>query len=90
MKHFKRITVAFSILLNTIFGGANNQTLSARNWERKRQGKIHFVWFIDRFFWWEKDHCLDSWTKWMIINEAIRQYDLKFGFDSHTRKHWYE
>lgn len=88
-RYLKRVSIAFSILLNTLFGGANNQTLSARNWELKRNNKLNFVWLIDIIFR-NKNHCLESWTKWKIINEAIKQYDDKFGFDHRHRKHWYE
>ena len=58
-KYFKRIFVAWSIFWNTIFGGRNNQTISARMWQRKRNGKWHIVPIIDKLFWWEKDHCQD-------------------------------
>ena len=74
-KYFSRVFIAFSILLNAIFGGKNNQTLSATQWDRKIAKKIHFVWLVDRIFWWEPNHCEDSWIKWKIINEAIDKYD---------------
>jgi len=45
--YLKRIGIALSVLLNVTLGGKSNQTFSARNWERKRQGKIHFVFAID-------------------------------------------
>ena len=89
IRYTKRVAIAFSILLNTIFGGSNNQTLSARNWELKRNNKINFVWLINMIFF-NKSHCLESWAKWKIINESIKKYDDKFGFDTRHRKHWYE
>lgn len=90
IRYIKRVTIAFSILLNTLFGGSNNQTLSARNWELKRNKKINFVWLIDLIFWREKDHCFESWLKWQIINDSIKKYDEKYGFNHKNRKHWYE
>ena len=89
-RYFKRIFVAWSIFWNTIFGGRNNQTVSARMWQRKRDRKWHIVPIIDRLFWWEKGHCQDSWVKWTIINHAIRRYDNHMGFGKRNTFHWYE
>lgn len=74
-RYFSRVFIAFSILMNSIVGGKNNQTLSAGQWQRKRKNRWNFVGLIDTFFWWEKDHCEDAWIKWQIINHAINQYD---------------
>jgi hypothetical protein len=75
VKYFSRVFIAFSILLNAIVGGKNNQTLSAGQWQRKRAGLVNFVWLIDGIFWWEENHCEDAWIKWQIINNAIDNYD---------------
>ena len=32
-----------SVLINVIFGGDSNQTISARNWELRRNGKFNIV-----------------------------------------------
>jgi hypothetical protein len=74
-KYISRVFIAFSILLNAIVGGKNNQTLSAGQWQRKRAMKMNFVRVIDTLFWWEPNHCEDAWIKWQIINHAIDQYD---------------
>ena len=74
-KYFARLFTAFSIMLNVIAGGKSNQTVSARQYERKRRGKFNAVYVIDRFFFWERDHCLESWVKWEIISYAIKKYD---------------
>ena len=57
-KYLNRIFIAFSIFLNTVLGGSNNQTFSARNWQRKRDGKLHRVWLID-FVFRNKMHCCE-------------------------------
>ena len=75
LKYLSRVFIAFSILMNALVGGKNNQTLSAGQWQRKRKKQYNLVWLIDRLFWWEVDHCEDSWIKWQIINHAINQYD---------------
>ena len=36
-----RVATALSVLLNVVTGGSLNQTFSARNWERKRNGKAN-------------------------------------------------
>jgi hypothetical protein len=73
--YFSRVFIAFSIFLNALLGGKNNQTLSAMQWQRKRKKKLNFVWLIDKFFFWQDDHCEDAWIKWQIINRAINRYD---------------
>jgi hypothetical protein len=73
--YFSRVFIALSIFINALFGGHNNQTLSATQWQRKKDNKINFVYAIDRFFWWEANHCEEAWIKWQIINAAINAYD---------------
>ncbi len=68
-KYFSRIGTALSILFNVIVGGRSNQTFSARNYERKLNGKTNLVWLIDSIFFWEKDHCYRSWSYWERISE---------------------
>lgn len=86
-RYINRISIAFSILINVIFGGRNNQTFSARNWHWKRSGKPNLVGVIDLIFFWEKNHCLDSWVKWTIINNSINSYNESMGF-SKSRNIW--
>jgi hypothetical protein len=74
-KYFSRVFIAFSIFLNAIVGGKNNQTLSAGQWQRKSKKQLNFVWLIDGIFCWEENHCEDAWIKWQIINDAIDKYD---------------
>lgn len=80
-KYLNRIVIAFSILINCLLGGRNNQTFSARNWQRKRDGKLNLVWLIDIIFFAQQDHCQDSWIKWTIINNAIKRYNENMGFN---------
>lgn len=75
IKYFNRVLLSFSILLNTILGGSTNQSFSARNWELKKAKKLNLVWLIDFIFFWQPNHCQDSYVKWQIINYAIDHYD---------------
>lgn len=79
VKYFNRISVAFSILLNCILGGKSNQTFSARNWQRQRDGKLNLVWLLDLIFL-KRGHCSDSWIKWTLINNSITNYNENMGF----------
>lgn len=63
--YIKRIGTAVSVLINVILGGHSNQTLSARNWELKRNDKLNFVWFINLMFN-DKHHCVESWVYWKV------------------------
>lgn len=73
LNYFTRVGTAFSVLLNVLIGGRSNQTLSARNWERKRLGKINLVTAID-FISGNPTHCLESWTYWRVRKDV--QHEL--------------
>lgn len=78
--YINRVVIALSILINTLLGGRNNQTFSARNYQRRREGKLHLVKIIDFIFFWDNDHCFNSWMKWAIINQAIGKYNETMGY----------
>jgi hypothetical protein len=71
--YFQRVGIAISVLLNVVLGGYSNQTFSARNYAWKREGKPNLVWLIDLIFWFDEDHCLKSWTYWIVRKE------MKYG-----------
>ena len=60
--YIKRVLIAFSVLVNVILGGMNNQTFSARNWQWKRARKLNLVWLIDLVV--GKGHCSECWVYW--------------------------
>ena len=60
--YIKRVLIAFSVLVNVMLGGMNNQTFSARNWQWKRERKPNLVWLIDLVV--GKGHCLECWVYW--------------------------
>lgn len=68
-KYFMRVGIALSVLLNVLLGGYSNQTFSARNYNWKREGRPNLVWLINSIFWFDPDHCLDSWTYWFVRKE---------------------
>ena len=73
-KYIGRVCIALSILTNTVFGGKNNQTVSARQWYRKMESQWNFCWLIN-FLFADSRHCEKSWIKWEIINSSIKHYD---------------
>lgn len=85
-KYLNRVGTSASIFLNVITGGKSNQTLSARQYARYRQGKPNLVWIIDEIFFLEDDHCMESWIKWEIISKAIKHYDKEYKFREDERQ----
>lgn len=63
-RYLERIGIALSVFLNVILGGSSNQTLSARQYQRKRDRKLNAVWLIDLIFFFDQDHCMMSWLFW--------------------------
>lgn len=59
-----RVSVALSVLLNVVLGGASNQTFSARNWQRKKDNKSNMVWVIDKLI--GNGHCAECWVYWKV------------------------
>lgn len=53
-----------SIRINMLLGGEKDQTFSARNHERKRQGLPNVTWLIDLLL--GENHCLLCWVNWKV------------------------
>lgn len=67
----KQVAIAIDQLLNTLFGGFADETLSARAYrmsDKKRRWLIVQRW-IDGVFFWQKYHCFNSY-----INEVKRKH----------------
>lgn len=59
-----RVSIASSVLLNVVLGGASNQTFSARNWQRKKDNRPNMVWVIDKLI--GDGHCAECWVYWKV------------------------
>lgn len=59
-----RVSIASSVLLNVVLGGASNQTFSARNWQRKKDNKPNMVCVIDKLI--GNGHCAECWVYWKV------------------------
>lgn len=66
MNYFVRVGIAVSILINVMLGGHFDQSFSARNYEWKKSGHLNLVWLFDLIFFFDKNHCLCSWTYWIL------------------------
>ena len=56
----KSVLIAFDQGINALVGGWPDETLSSRAHRRRLAGKPRLADFIDRLFWWEADHCRES------------------------------
>lgn len=61
-KYFYRVLISVSMLVNVLMFGEIGQTLSARHYDRKRNGK----WNLSRQIDWllGENHCLECWCWW--------------------------
>lgn len=62
MTYWKRILIAVDQLLNALFGGWPDETLSSRCWRWSRDGvRAWPLRVVDGLFFWEREHCRDSY-----------------------------
>ena len=60
----RQLLIAVDQLANTVLGGSADETLSARAWRAEQKGRIFgriFRPVIDGLFFWDADHCKDSY-----------------------------
>ena len=67
----KQVLIAFSQLGNALTGGMADETISARAW-RESHWLRHP---IDAFFWWEPQHCFNSWVAECERKQLPTQYE---------------
>jgi len=83
---------SISTFLN--FRGAENQTISAKNWDLKRNGKFNFVFLIDPIFYLiDKDHCFHSWIYWKYkkdLRTLKKKHLSKKNQDLPSRFYYYQ
>lgn len=90
LKYIERLGIAISVLLNVILGGKSNQSFSARNWQRKRDGKWHLCDLIDAIFWFETEHCASSWTYWRVRKDVVHTQEFDEKFKILERTNYYD
>lgn len=59
--HFLQFFIALDQVLNTVFGGWADESLSSRAHRLSEKGKTWPKKLIDAIFFWQKDHCKESY-----------------------------
>lgn len=72
----KQIIIALDQLINTVFGGWADETLSARAWRQRNdsRGWQTACRWIDRLFFWEQNHCEASYRAELLRSQLPRGY----------------
>lgn len=93
MARVTRIAAAISELCNAAIGGHNNETLSGRAYRRRhksKRGAFAYKW-INRVFFWQKDHCFHSHLDDRIwhrsFGKMIEELDRESGFFMPDARH---
>ena len=62
----KSVGIAADQLINAVLGGQPYETLSVRAYRLGvldgRRGWRRVVWFINKLFWWQKNHCRGAYA----------------------------
>jgi hypothetical protein len=82
--YFYNLASGITILANVILGGSPKESLSARNWELKRQTKKHWVDFINKLFM-DDIHCLDSWLKWKVPSREFTHTKIEKHLENYYK-----
>ena len=77
--YFTNLAIAFDQLLNTLFGGSCDETLSAKAFRLKDNNSIPYK-IINSIFFWQKDHCYEAFLselKRIQLPEEYRIHSVK-------------
>lgn len=72
LQHIYQILIAIDQLINAIFLGYADETISSRMYRYEIEGNIIgkiFRPIIDRMFWFQKEHCRESY-----LSEQLRSH----------------
>ena len=62
----KSVGIAADQLINAVLGGRPSETLSVRAYRLGvldgRRGWRRVVWFINKLFWWQRNHCRGAYA----------------------------
>ena len=61
-RRLEQIPIAIDQLINTIFGGWADETISSVAWRKRNEGKgwAMLRQVIDGLFFWQEEHCLNA------------------------------
>ena len=79
MKQMKQILIAFDQLINTLFGGYADETLSARIHRNQNNSIWWKMWrfVVNSIFFWQQDHCYESYLSEQNRNHLPKIYRNK-------------
>lgn len=74
-----QVAIAFDQLINTLFGGYADETLSARIHRNQSNSLWWKMWrnIINSVFFWQKDHCYESYLSEQNRNHLPKIYRNK-------------
>ena len=62
MTYFRKVATAIDQLINTFFNGWPDESLSARAYRWRRDGKRAWpAWLINKLFFWQQDHVASAY-----------------------------
>lgn len=75
MSRLREMAIAADQLLNTVFGGHADETISARCWRRREVRPYSTLRpVIDGLFFWQTDHCRKSYESERARSQLPREY----------------
>lgn len=79
MRYIKNVMIAIDQLANCILGGMPDETISAKVYRMRERG---FYWeylriMIDKLFWFDKNHCLESYNSELYRKQISAEYRNK-------------
>ena len=79
---FKQILLAIDQLLNTLIGGMADETLSARAHRQHRKGRSLLRNVINALFFWQEDHCGESYAAEFAREHLPKAYSAQLPADT--------
>lgn len=76
MRYIKNIMIAIDQLCNCIIGGTPDETISAKLWRMRNKGRFwkYSQIFVDRLFWFDSDHCEESYNSELYRRQISSEY----------------
>lgn len=80
MQYLYNLAISVDQVLNAIFNGDPDETLSARAYRTERKNKIFGKVFrpsIDLLFFWQKRHCYHAWLSEVNRKQLHNEYSVR-------------
>lgn len=80
MSYFLRLALAFDQLLNVLLcNGEPDETMSSAAYRMERDGRFWGFMrpVIDRLFWWDPNHCYESYRSELSRSQYAKEFQEK-------------